>query len=78
MLYSILWYFTTGVGFIILIHSFLYSNYSNTGPNEVSVSSDIFTLSSGQSIEYRFYNPANIDHSTQLTFVIGFSRNMDS
>ena len=78
MLNLILRYFTAGVGFIILVHSFLYSNYSNTGPNEVSVSSDIFTLSSGQSIEYRFYNPANIDHSTQVTFVHGFSRNMDS
>tara|TARA_B100000900_G_scaffold404826_1_gene413676 strand:- start:36 stop:1223 length:1188 start_codon:yes stop_codon:yes gene_type:complete len=78
MLHSILSYFAAVVGLIIIIHSSLYSNYSNTGPNEVSISSDIFTLSSDQSIEYRFYNPANIDHTTQVTFVHGFSRNMDS
>ncbi|MEL1236478.1 MAG: hypothetical protein VXA61_07355, partial [Candidatus Neomarinimicrobiota bacterium] len=60
MLYSILWYFNTGVGFIILIHSFLYSNYSNTGPNEVSVSSDIFTLSSGQSRDCSVYRPGDV------------------
>ena len=41
---------------------FLYANYSDSGPHEVVISGDNFTLSNGQSIEYRLYNPANIDH----------------
>ena len=65
--------------FIFFLYPFfLYANYSGSGPHEVVISGDNYTLSNGQSIEYRLYNPANIDYTTQLTFVHGFSRNMDS
>jgi len=57
---------------------FLYANYSDSGPHEVVISVDNFTLSSGQSIEYTFYTPADINHITQITLVHAFSRNMDS
>ena len=56
----------------------LYANYSDSGPHEVVISVDNFTLSSGQSIEYTFYTPADINHITQITLVHAFSRNMDS
>ena len=57
---------------------FLYADYSDSGPHEVATLVDNFTLSSGQSIEYTFYTPADINHITQITFVHAFSRNMDS
>ncbi|MEL1231095.1 MAG: alpha/beta fold hydrolase [Candidatus Neomarinimicrobiota bacterium] len=65
--------------FIFFLYPFfLYANYSSSGPHEVVISGDNYTLSNGQSIEYRLYNPANIDHTAQVAFVHGFSRNMDS
>ena len=57
---------------------FLYANYSDSGPYEVVISVDNFTLSSGQSIEYNLYTPADINYITQVTLVHAFSRNMDS
>ena len=57
---------------------FLYANYSNSGPHEVVISVDNFTLSNGQSIEYTFFIPAEINHTTHVTLVHAFSRNMDS
>ena len=60
------------------IHAILLSNYSETGPYEVSVLSDIFTLSSGHSIEYSFYTPVELIHNTQVNLIHATSRNMDS
>ena len=56
----------------------LYANYTESGPYEVVISVDNFILSSGQSIEYTLYTPAEINHITQVTLVHAFSRNMDS
>ena len=65
--------------FIFILYPFLlYANYSNSGPHEVVISVDNFILSSGQSIEYTFFTPADINHITQVTLVHAFSRNMDS
>ena len=65
--------------FIFFLYPFfLYANYSDSGPHEVVISVDNFTLSNGQSIEYTFYTPADINHITQVTLVHAFSRNMDS
>ena len=63
---------------IFLLPFFLYANYSDNGPHEVVTSIDNFTLTSGQSIEYTFYKPAEINHTTQVTLVHAFSRNMNS
>ena len=63
---------------IFLLPFFLYANYSDNGPHEVITSIDNFTLTSGQSIEYTFYKPAEINHTTQVTLVHAFSRNMNS
>ena len=63
---------------IFFLPFFLYANYSDSGPHEVVISVDNFTLSSGQSIEYTLYTPADINHITQVTLVHAFSRNMDS
>ena len=63
---------------ICFIHGILLSNYSDTGPYEVSVSTDDFTLSNGQSIEFAYYAPMEIQHTTQVTLVHAFSREMDT
>ena len=63
---------------IFLLPFFLYANYSDRGPHEVVTSIDNFTLTDGQSIEYTFYEPVEINHITQVTLVHAFSRNMDS
>ncbi len=63
---------------ICFIHGILLSNYSDTGPYEVSVSTDDFTLSNGQSIEFAYYAPMEIQHTTQVTLVHSFSREMDT
>ena len=65
--------------FIFFLYPLLLNaNYSDSGPHEVVISVDNFTLSNGQSIEYTLYTPANINYMTQVTLVHAFSRNMDS
>ena len=63
---------------IFFLPFLLYANYSDSGPYEVVTSINNFTLTSGQSIEYTFYKPAEINHTTQVTLVHAFSRNMNS
>ena len=63
---------------IFLLPFFSYANYSDNGPHEVVTSIDNFILTSGQSIEYNFYKPSEINHTTQVTLVHAFSRNMDT
>ena len=63
---------------IFLLPFFLYANYSDNGPYEVVTSIDNFTLTTGQLIEYTFYKPAEINHTTQVILVHAFSRNMNS
>ena len=54
--------------FIFFLYPFfLYANYSGSGPHEVVISGDNYTLSNGQSIEYTLYTPADINHVTQVT-----------
>ena len=64
--------------FFLLFPLILYANYSDIGPHEVVISGDDFILSSGQSIEYLFYAPNDIEHTTQVTLVHAFSRQMDT
>ena len=64
--------------FFLLFPLILYANYSDIGPHEVLISGDDFILSSGQSIEYLFYAPNDIEHTTQVTLVHAFSRQMDT
>ena len=63
---------------IFLLPFFLYANYSDNGPYEVVTTIDNFTLTTGQLIEYTFYKPAEINHTTQVILVHAFSRNMNS
>ena len=63
---------------IFFLPFLLYANYSDSVPYEVVTSINNFTLTSGQSIEYTFYKPAEINHTTQVTLVHAFSRNMNS
>ena len=57
---------------IFFLPFLLYANYSDSGPYEVVTSINNFTLTSGQSIEYTFYKPAEINHTTQVTLVHAF------